>query len=257
MENYTRPELDSTPLELLVNTSLVDVLAEKIRSNIYSGKYEANKKLIVRELAEEFGVSHTPIKDALNRLVSEGFIEAPPRKSMYVRSFSNEMIIDSMHARLMCELFCANDIIRAAEKKPEIVQEMQKTTDMMRNLVEQDGPMPYDLWVENEIRFHECYMSQCGNSTIYKFYRTVHTNRDCYFTYLGNQQSPASQKGGSARLNVLEHQKITDAVKNLDVRQFLHAVYEHISRVTKEYVVNSECQEKYQQMLRNQVLFDL
>ena len=65
-----------TDLSLLVNTSLVDVVADKIRQNIYTGKYEAGKKLIVRELSEEFGVSHTPVKDALNRLISEGYVEA-------------------------------------------------------------------------------------------------------------------------------------------------------------------------------------
>ena len=64
-----------TDLSLLVNTSLVDVVADKIRQNIYTGKYEAGKKLIVRELSEEFGVSHTPVKDALNRLISEGYVE--------------------------------------------------------------------------------------------------------------------------------------------------------------------------------------
>ena len=67
-----------TDLSLLVNTSLVDVVADKIRQNIYTGKYEAGKKLIVRELSEEFGVSHTPVKDALNRLISEGYVEALP-----------------------------------------------------------------------------------------------------------------------------------------------------------------------------------
>ena len=77
-----------TDLSLLVNTSLVDVVADKIRQNIYTGKYEAGKKLIVRELSEEFGVSHTPVKDALNRLISEGYVEALPRRSMVVRTYT-------------------------------------------------------------------------------------------------------------------------------------------------------------------------
>ena len=43
-----------TDLSLLVNTSLVDVVADKIRQNIYTGKYEAGKKLSVRELSEAY-----------------------------------------------------------------------------------------------------------------------------------------------------------------------------------------------------------
>ena len=68
-------------LEQYVSVSLVDVVTEKIRSNIYSGKYLPGQRLVVREISEELGVSHTPVKDALNRLVSEGYVVALPRRS--------------------------------------------------------------------------------------------------------------------------------------------------------------------------------
>ena len=68
MEEFNNSKLK---IEEYVSYSLVDVVTDKIRSNIFSGKYLPGKKLVVREISEELGVSHTPLKDSLNRLVSE------------------------------------------------------------------------------------------------------------------------------------------------------------------------------------------
>ena len=128
-----------TDLSLLVNTSLVDVVADKIRQNIYTGKYEAGKKLIVRELSEEFGVSHTPVKDALNRLISEGYVEALPRRSMVVRTYTNVELLDALEARMMCEVFYADAIIEMSKGHPELVRELKEVMATTRRLVAERG----------------------------------------------------------------------------------------------------------------------
>ena len=131
-----------TDLSLLVNTSLVDVVADKIRQNIYTGKYEAGKKLIVRELSEEFGVSHTPVKDALNRLISEGYVEALPRRSMVVRTYTNAELLDALEARMMCEVFYADAIIEMSKGHPELVKELKEVMATTRRLVAENTSTP-------------------------------------------------------------------------------------------------------------------
>lgn len=140
---------------MMVNMSLVDILTQKIRNNIYTGKYEAGKKLIVRELSDEFGVSHTPIKDALNRLVAERYVEAPPRKSMVVRSYSESKMIDVVQARMMCEAFSADAIIDEVRNCSEILSEMQSIMKTMYELAEAGEQMRYELWVDSETKFHK------------------------------------------------------------------------------------------------------
>ena len=136
-----------TDLSLLVNTSLVDVVADKIRQNIYTGKYEAGKKLIVRELSEEFGVSHTPVKDALNRLISEGYVEALPRRSMVVRTYTNAELLDALEARMMCEVFYADAIIEMSKGHPELVKELKEVMATTRRLVAERGEHFNADWV--------------------------------------------------------------------------------------------------------------
>ena len=71
-ENRTGYQFNDSKVKIeeYVSCSLVDVVTDRIRSNIFSGKYLPGMKLVVREISEELGVSHTPVKDALNRLVS-------------------------------------------------------------------------------------------------------------------------------------------------------------------------------------------
>lgn len=238
---HTRPNDD---LSLLVNTSLVDIITQKIRTNIYTGKYEAGKKLVVRELADEFGVSHTPIKDALNRLVAEGYVEAPPRRSMVVRSFSNISILEILQARLMCETFCANEIIQGVKEHPEALTELQAILHNMRKLVSEGEQMNHEEWVKSEIRFHGCYMRHCGNHEIYKYYLTLDTTRVAYFIYLNTNHAPVKLK--IFQQDLVEHQEIVDALEALDVTRFIQAVVRHIAQTAENHGVGNEARMKFQ-----------
>lgn len=229
-------------LSLLVNTSLVDVVADKIRENIYTGKYEAGKKLIVRELSEEFGVSHTPVKDALNRLISEGYVEALPRRSMVVRTYTNSELLDAFEARMMCEVFYADAIIEASKGHPELVEELKEIIAKTRRLVAERGEHFNADWVENEVQFHRCYMLYCGNARVVKLHQDLGTNRISFLAYLGANHTPL--KLSTLESNLMEHQAIVDAIEAADSARFINAVTRHIARATDDYATDDECRAK-------------
>lgn len=235
-------------LSSFVNTSLVDVVADKIRNNIYTGKYEAGKKLIVRELSEEFGVSHTPVKDALNRLIAEGYVEAPPRRSMVVRTFTNSDLIESLQIRLMCEIFCANEIIEAARVYPQMVEEMKEILEIMRKLIADKENLVYQDWVKNETRFHRCYMNFCGNEKLYEMYKGLDTNKLTYFTYLSSSHTPL--KYSTLESNLKEHDEITAAIEALDTQRLINAVIRHLSRACEDYATDEASRKKITQLER-------
>jgi len=229
-------------LNELVNTSLVDVLTEKIRHNIYTGKYHAGKRLVVRELSNEFGVSHTPIKEALNRLISEGYVEKPPRRSMVVRKYSNSELIDALETRLMIEIFSADRIIRAAAENPEIVKEMDSIMASMRNQMDDKENLSYEDWVSNETRFHGCYMRYCGNDKLFSIYKELDTNKTTYLAYMGTTNLPL--KLSTLDSNLMEHQAITEAIRTLSTEKLINAVIRHIDRACNDYATDEECLRK-------------
>ena len=242
-------------LDLLLNTSLVDVVAEKIRTNIYTGKYKAGQKLIVRELSDEFGVSHTPVKDALNRLIAEGYVEALPHRSVVVRTYSNSELIDSLQARMMCELFFAEEIIAGAKAHPEVHEEMLSTLEKMRQLISDPENMLFEEWVAAEQQFHFSYMQHCGNSKVFKFYQELDTNKTTYFTYLNTNN--ASLPLHTLESNIVEHQAITDAIGALNSQKFISAISWHITRACEDYAVDEECQRKAEKLNKSLKRYDV
>ncbi|WP_239123827.1 GntR family transcriptional regulator, partial [Sphaerisporangium siamense] len=74
--------------------SAKDVVAEEIRALIYNGTMASGARISTDELAERFGVSRTPVRDALQQLSVEGLVTITPRVGVFVREISPQEITD-------------------------------------------------------------------------------------------------------------------------------------------------------------------
>ncbi|MEU8139923.1 GntR family transcriptional regulator [Streptodolium elevatio] len=70
--------------------SLRDQAYVELRERIIEGQYAAGHRLVEREIAEELGVSRIPVREAMQRLETEGFISIQPRKGAVVADFGPE-----------------------------------------------------------------------------------------------------------------------------------------------------------------------
>ncbi len=74
-----------------------------LRKNIIEGKLPPGSKLSERELAERWGISRTPIREAIKQLQSEGLVVSIPRKGVIVRKYTPREIEDVYTVRLVLE----------------------------------------------------------------------------------------------------------------------------------------------------------
>ena len=87
-----------------------------IRTRISLLDYEPGQRLSEEVLAEEFGVSRTPIRDAMVRLEAEGLITHQPRQGAVVRSLSHREIMELYEMRQVLEGTAArNASVHASE----------------------------------------------------------------------------------------------------------------------------------------------
>lgn len=235
-------------LSSFVKTSLVDLVAKQIRSCIFSGKYMPGQKLIVRELSEAMGVSHTPVKDALNRLISEGLIEAFPNRSMVVRCFTNDELIENLGVRLMCEVFFADEIVRAAAGDASLIGDLEACLQAMQVAVNATPDINYEAWVDCETRFHRRYMAVCGNNRLATLYNGLDSNRFTYFTFLNNQRIPLTRE--TLEKNLVEHRAIIAALASGNAQAFRRAVAQHLVRACEDYAIDQDSKEKIMQIKR-------
>ena len=89
---------DRAPLGML-HTPLRDQVRDELRRRIADGRLQPGSKMVERELAEEFGVSRVPVREALRTLETEGFVQVVPRKGVVVRHLSRRDVEELFDVR--------------------------------------------------------------------------------------------------------------------------------------------------------------
>jgi len=92
---------------------LRDTVRERIRRGIADGRWTPGARLVERDLADEFDVSRVPVREALQMLEREGFVELLPRRGAVVRSLTPDVVSDLFDIRQALEVLAAR---RAAER---------------------------------------------------------------------------------------------------------------------------------------------
>ena len=109
MDSLTKLNLDNyKPLR--------DVVFENLRSAILEGKLKSGQRLMEVQLAEQLGVSRTPVREAIRKLELEGLVVMLPRKGAYVANISVKDLMDVLEIRASLEGLGAS---LAAERRTE------------------------------------------------------------------------------------------------------------------------------------------
>ncbi len=149
---------------------------EKIRapSSLSERAYEAIKESILktdvtkvndedrideRSLSESLGISRTPLREAINRLVMEGFLKVVPRKGVYLVKKSKKEISEILLVRAALEGMAARLAVKHVTEK-----EIQKMRDLFEPFGESSTGGQFLKYSDANIEFHELVLkaSQCG-----------------------------------------------------------------------------------------------
>ncbi|WP_102960080.1 GntR family transcriptional regulator [Mangrovicella endophytica] len=113
-----------------------------------------------RPLAEMLEISRTPVREALNRLESEGFITRKPGRLMVVKEFSTRELIETLHVRQVLEVECVG---LATGRVPEA--ELESVEAAIRALLAGDRPSAEEDW-NVDCRFHTMIATAGGNGVL-------------------------------------------------------------------------------------------
>ena len=142
--------------------TLRERIVESIRNAIVNGQLQAGTRIAEPELADKFGISRTPIREAFRQLESEGFISVVPRKGAIVASLSPQdisnfydlkMVLEGYAARCATKVLTATDIAKMETVNRQIEAASQKKD--LRRVLE----------LHNE--FHDIFLRACGNEKLH------------------------------------------------------------------------------------------
>ena len=99
-------------MAVLNRVSLVDQVYEMIRERIVSLKLPFGSKLNVSKLQEEYGVSSTPVREALNRLMNEGLVEFENNVGARVIDFTSDHVRQVQEMSFAYQMLAARNALR-------------------------------------------------------------------------------------------------------------------------------------------------
>lgn len=125
---------DPAVLEKLDRERLWDQAFEQLRNAIYAGQFAPGSVLSLRRLADSFGTSITPVRDAVSRLVSLGVLERGTRNAAIVPYVTRDALENLTTVRCQLEGLAAEEAARrgGAQAAETLAEQLARMKDMIR-----------------------------------------------------------------------------------------------------------------------------
>ncbi|MDD3279363.1 MAG: GntR family transcriptional regulator [Lachnospiraceae bacterium] len=184
------------------NSSLRSKVYQDIRDDILCGNYEQGEELAELVLGDHYGVSRTPVREALRQLALEGLVELIPNKGAYAKGISAKDVEDIYLIRSRLEGLCAR---WAAEKiTPDELSRMEETICLSEFHA---GREEYEHVYEQDSHFHEL-MYEASHS------RMLSALLSQYHQYVQKVRKLSIQNHKRSTMSSAEHKKILDAIQS-------------------------------------------
>lgn len=142
--------------------TLRERIVDTIREAIINGILRPGTRISEPELAEKFGISRTPIREALRQLESEGFINVVPRKGAEVSSLSRKDVEDFYELKSVLEGYAARKAVENMSDKD--IARMEELNRQLEKLTQKgDLKRAYQLHSD----FHDVFLNACGNNRLF------------------------------------------------------------------------------------------
>ncbi|MFY0690347.1 MAG: GntR family transcriptional regulator [Paracoccaceae bacterium] len=223
------PIVQTTTLKDQIYASLRAAIADM---DIYGGEQEL--RLDERSMAEQLGISRTPLREALARIEMEGLVEIQPRKGVYVvRKSLNEILemivawaaLESMAARLAAEVATPEQIAALRDHAA------RHSASAARADISE--------YSDANIRFHQMILEMSGCSIL-------STLADGLFVHMHAVRRRALEENDRASRSVVDHMSIIEAIEARDpelagklVREHTMKLHAHVKRAWERIEVQT------------------
>ena len=151
-----------------------DVLMQRI----VDGEYGPGERIVELRIAEEFGVSQAPVREALRELESLRLVESEPFRGARVRAVRADEIAESYPVRAALEELAAK---LAAERLAGAAAPLQAGIDAMRAAAV-DGDLR--AFVRHDVAFHRVFVEASANLTLVEVWQSLHVDLRTRFTLI-------------------------------------------------------------------------
>lgn len=196
--------------------STAGIITRQLREGIMYGSLAPGTQLSEAALAQQFGVSRGPLREAMQRLVQEGLLHAEPNRGLFVIDLDEAGIHDLYTARAAIEIAAGRQIIKRADQ--EAVARLRSVYNQMQTAAEAND---LEALSDADLDFHTALVAGSGSRRLQRMHQTLMVEtRMCLTALQGTYRDPEDQVG--------EHRRIGEAIAAGDADELAEAVEAHI-----------------------------
>ncbi|NLD19520.1 MAG: GntR family transcriptional regulator [Clostridiales bacterium] len=211
---------------------LREMVYEELKMQILTGAIVPGTRMMEVELADEMGVSRTPIREAIRKLEKEGLVVIEPRRGAYASQISTEDMVEILEVRQNMEGLAA--YFAASRMTPQQMSELKDVSNKYNKAVS-EGSM--ENMIKYDTRFHRIIVESCNNKILVQMIEQLQelVLRFRYIYYDNFRRAENMPE---------EHLRILQAIESRDTDAARKMADVHIDRL-KELVIGEGVTQKH------------
>lgn len=222
-------------MENILKIEGYELLSQKVyralKTEIIKGSLKPGTKLSEGKIAEQMGVSRTPVREALKELAAEGFVKMNPNQAVVVSNASVEDVQEVLQIRGVLEGLAARLATRMISE--EEIKELEKYQKQMEYYTKKDDVLAFS---EMDAEFHELILNVCGNNRLIQIRKNLSDQARRY-------RIRSLSVPGRLKYSLKEHQEIVEELKRKNAEQADRLSQKHIENVLANILAHKEKEE--------------
>lgn len=214
--------VSDTALRIEQPQALTALVTERLRQAIIDGQFQLGESMSEDKLAALFGVSRSPVREALKTLEFAGLVEVRPKRGSFIFDPSIADVEELCEFRLIAE---TQACILSMRRSPDaFTQALDAVVETMRQALASGDDLGYG---RADTAYHKTFFTFCGNRLVQDAYQLAEARIATIRTIL---TAPNKEQ---RELSFSEHHKIADALRKRDWDRFNDLMAEHVGRTMR------------------------
>lgn len=208
-------------MAIVKRTSIKEQIYIALRNKIMNQEYQLGEKINMLALEQEFGVSNTPIREALTMLERDGLVETRQNTGSRVVQFTPaffKTVAEAVEALIIGAYF----VCLYNNKIPQLAAKLQETYDLQKESARCDSAIDFAKVTMN---FDASFLDICGNEKLQSNFQDLFDL--FYLAILIDHQNNSEQDRDN---HLGEHEAILDAVRGGNTNLVCSLIHQHFDR---------------------------
>jgi len=196
--------------------TLKEWITTEIKRAILEGRLKAGERLNESKIAEEMSVSKSPLREAINDLVNEGFLVSEPYKGTRVKGLSKKEVEELYSLRAVLEVFAAELAIQSITERDFVV--FERIVSAMEEAAKGNDIAGI---VERDLEFHHYLVKLSGHGILLEVWEKIYGRLKMFMTqkdhFFKNLEEVAAL-----------HKVLFEKLQDSDIPGFKKALQDHI-----------------------------